>query len=61
MILNTIVLMILFFLKMLMSATTTTFVVANLVSILLETINVPVAQVTLQQNRIKNVRVRSKV
>ena len=46
---------------MLTSATATTFVVANLVSILLEAINVPVAQVTLQQNRIKNVRVRSKV
>lgn len=46
---------------MLTSATATTFVVANLASILLEAINVPVAQVTLQQNRIKNVRVRSKV
>lgn len=46
---------------MLTSATATTFVVANLVSILLEAINVPVAQVTLQQKRIKNVRVRSTV
>jgi len=43
--------------RMLTSATATTFVVANLVSILLEAINVPVAQVTLQQKRIKNVRI----
>lgn len=54
--------MFLFFcLQMLTSATTITFVVANLVSILLEAIDVLVVQVTRQQNKIKNAKVRSKV
>ena len=46
---------------MLTSAVTITFVVANLVSILLEAISVLVVQGTCQRNKIKNVKVRSKV
>lgn len=46
---------------MLTSATTITFVRANLVSILLEAINVPVVQVTWQQNKKKNAKVGGKV